>query len=94
MDINLDHVAKLAKLRLSPEEKAMMEPQLPAIMEFVSKLQEVDTSNVDAKAYITDAVNVFRADEPVQTSDAARKTLIDAFPESAGDALKVPGVFE
>jgi aspartyl-tRNA(Asn)/glutamyl-tRNA(Gln) amidotransferase subunit C len=92
MDINLDHVAKLAKLKLTDSEKEMLGRQLPQIVEYVAKLQEVDTSNVDAKAYLTDATNVFRADEPT-TVQAERDAAVAAFPKSAGDALEVPGVF-
>lgn len=94
MDINLDHIAKLAKLRLTAEEKNMMEPQIPAILDFVSKLQEINTSKIDTKAYVTDAVNVFREDKSVTAQEATKKALLSAFPESAGGALKVPGVFE
>ena len=94
MDIDIDHIAKLAKLRLTPEERAKFAQQLPQILAYVGKLQEVDTSHVDAKAYLTDAVNVFRADEPRPADEATRRALIDAFPAKSGDALQVPGVFE
>lgn len=94
MDIDIDHIAKLAKLRLTDEERTKLAQQLPQILAYVGKLQEVDTSNVDAKAYLTDAVNVFRADEPQPVSPETRKALLDAFPAKSGDALQVPGVFE
>ncbi len=92
MDINLDHIAKLAKLRLTDAEKDMLGRQLPSIVEYVAKLQEVDTSKVDPKAYLTDATNVFRSDEPT-TAQAERDAAVAAFPMSAGDALEVPGIF-
>lgn len=92
MEINLDHVAKLAKLRLTDAEKEMLGRQLPSIVDYVAKLQEVDTSNIDPKAYLTDATNVFRPDEPT-TAQAERDAAVAAFPKSAGDALEVPGVF-
>lgn len=92
MDINLDHVAKLAKLKLTAAEKETFSRQLPSIVEYVAKLQEVDTSNVDAKAYLTEATNVFRPDEP-STEPSERDAAVAAFPKSAGDALEVPGVF-
>lgn len=92
MEINLDHVAKLAKLRLTDAEKETLGKQLPSIVDYIAKLQEVDTSNVDPKAYLTDATNVFRVDEPT-TLQAARDAAVAAFPKSAGDALEVPGVF-
>lgn len=94
MDIDIQHIAALAKLRLTEDEETMLAKQLPSILAYVGKLQEVDTSHIDAKAYLTDAVNVMRADEPQPVDDAHRKMLIDAFPEKAGNALQVPGVFE
>jgi aspartyl-tRNA(Asn)/glutamyl-tRNA(Gln) amidotransferase subunit C len=92
MDINLDHIAKLSKLHFSEEEKARLAAELPGIIDYIAKLQEVDTNDVDARAYLTDAVNVFRADEPV-TNEETRQAIIAAFPKSGADALQVPGVF-
>lgn len=92
MQIDIDHVAKLAKLQLNPDERAMLAEQLPAILDYIGQLQEVDTSGVDAKAYLTDAANVFRADEPRQ-NEALREALVAMFPKKMGDALEVPGVF-
>jgi aspartyl-tRNA(Asn)/glutamyl-tRNA(Gln) amidotransferase subunit C len=94
MKIDIDHVAKLARLKLTPEETQMLETQLPAILEYVGKLQEVDTAKVDAKAYLTDATNVFRPDVPEPVSPEQHKALIAAFPKQASGALQVPGVFE
>ena len=94
MHIDIQHIAKLARLRLTDDEEKMLAKQLPQILAYVGKLQEVDTSHIDAKAYLTDAVNVMREDEP-QPVDAPHHTmLIDAFPEKAGEALQVPGIFE
>ncbi|MFZ2682017.1 MAG: Asp-tRNA(Asn)/Glu-tRNA(Gln) amidotransferase subunit GatC [Patescibacteria group bacterium] len=92
MDINLDHVAKLAKLKLTEVEKEALGRQLPAIVEYVAKLQEVDTTNIDPKAYLTEATNVFRADEQT-TTQSERDAAVAAFPKSTGDALEVPGIF-
>lgn len=93
MQIDIKHLAKLARLSLTDEEEKMMAEQLPQILDYVGKLQEVDTSNVDAKAYLTDAVNVMRSDDVVTTDAAHRKLLVDAFPEQTADAMRVPGVF-
>lgn len=94
MDIDIAHIAKLARLTLIEEEQQKLAQQLPSILAYVSKLQEVDTSHISASAYLTDAVNVFRADEPQPVDEVTRRALIDAFPVKAGDALQVPGVFE
>ena len=94
MDIDIDHLAKLAKLKLSAEERSVLALQLPAIVAYVGQLQEVDTSGIDPSAYLTTATNVFRADEAQPSSAETRRALLDAFPERSGDLLKVPGVFE
>lgn len=92
MEIDIDRVAALAKLKLTADEKKLFSEQLPSIVDYVAKLQEVDTAHVDAKAYLTDAVNVFRADEPV-FSQAERDAIVAGFPKKKHDALEVPGVF-
>lgn len=92
MDIDINRLATLAKLHLTDEEKAMLERQLPNILEYVSKLQEVDTSKIDAKAYLTDAVNVLREDVVTSTREE-RDAVVAAFPKQVGGAMEVPGVF-
>lgn len=94
MNIDIDHIAALAKLTLTDEERVQFSAQLPRILEYVGKLNEVDTSGVDAKAYLTDAVNVFRPDVAVPVVGAAHDALLSAFPKRVGDSLQVPGVFE
>ncbi len=92
MDIDINRLATLAKLQLTDDEKAMLERQLPDILDYVSKLQEVDTSGVDAKAYLTDAVNVLREDVITLTREE-RDAVVAAFPKQVGGAMEVPGVF-
>ena len=91
--IKVDHVAKLARIELSDEEVKALEEGLPAIVEYVAKLQEVDTSQVEAREYLTDLQNQFRTDE-VKMDEQERKNVISAFPKKTGDALDVPAVFE
>jgi aspartyl-tRNA(Asn)/glutamyl-tRNA(Gln) amidotransferase subunit C len=93
MDIDISHVAKLARLKLTEEEQKTLAEQLPEIVDYIAKLQEVDTSEVDARAYLTDATNVFREDE-IESVEAQRQAIIAAFPKKGGEALEVPGVFE
>lgn len=57
------HVAKLANLPLSDEEIILFIVQLSAILDFVSKLQKIDTKNIKETSQITGLENVFRADE-------------------------------
>ena len=94
IEFDIDGVAALSMLALTDEERTALTKDLPNIVAYISKLQEVDTSGVDAKAYLTDAVNVFRPDEVVDSEPLTREACIDAFPKKTGSALEVPGVFE
>jgi aspartyl-tRNA(Asn)/glutamyl-tRNA(Gln) amidotransferase subunit C len=93
MEINVNHVAKLAKLFLTEAEAQEMEAKLGSILEYVSHLQEVDTSGVDANAYLTTATNVFR-DDVVQMAPGQAEQVRGAFPKLAGTALEVPAIFD
>ncbi len=93
IEFNLDRVAELSMLSLTDEEKKQLEVQLPSIVAYVSRLHEVDTSNVEAKPYLQQEKNVFRDDE-VKEDDSEKERVRDNFPKKTGDALEVPAVFE
>jgi aspartyl-tRNA(Asn)/glutamyl-tRNA(Gln) amidotransferase subunit C len=69
------HVADLSNLVLTEEEIAKFTPQLDKIIEFVSTLDEVDTTNVEPTSQTTGLVNVTREDivvsENMLTQDEA-----------------------
>ena len=58
------HVAALARLDLTEEEVGRLETQLNAILEAVSKVSELDLSDVPPTSHPLDVVNVFGTDEP------------------------------
>lgn len=91
MDIDITKLEQFAKIRLTPEEHAMLSAQLPSIFEYVAKLQEVDTQGVSEAAYISDLVNVMR-DDVAQEDVAVRDAAIALFPEKKAGALQVPSV--
>jgi aspartyl-tRNA(Asn)/glutamyl-tRNA(Gln) amidotransferase subunit C len=61
------HVAALARLELTEDEVGRLEEQLNAILEAVSKVSELDLSDVPPTSHPLDVVNVFGADEPRQS---------------------------
>lgn len=63
MKIDINHVAKLAKLSLKKEEKIKLEKQLNETLEYVNQLSEIDTKNVDPTSQVTGLENVTREDE-------------------------------
>jgi aspartyl-tRNA(Asn)/glutamyl-tRNA(Gln) amidotransferase subunit C len=90
----VEHIANLARLSLSPEEKEQYAEQLSAIFDYVDLLQEVDTSGVEASEGVSQLTDIVREDTVIETDEEIRKKLIAAFPKRMGNLLKVPGVFE
>lgn len=91
MDIDIAKLEKLAKIRLSPEEHEMLSAQIPSILDYVAKLEEVEMSEGEERAFILDVQNVFRSDEPI-TNDAEHQSVVASFPDQLGGALRVPTV--
>ena len=85
-------VAKLGRLDLSDKEIADTTIQLSGILEYIEKLNEVDTSNVEPLAHCLPISNVFRADE-IKESLGTEKTLANA-PQSDKDFFKVPKILD
>ena len=56
------HVAILARLDLTPDEQERLTGQLGRILEYMDKLNELDTSGVEPMSHAVDAVNVLRPD--------------------------------
>ncbi len=57
------HVAQLARLNLGPEEIELFTRQLNDILDYVGKLQELDTDGVQPMAHVIPVYNAFREDE-------------------------------
>lgn len=90
MKFNIDKVANLARLNLKSEEKKKLEKDLGAILDYIKKLEKLDTSNVEPTSHVLDLENVYRKDE-VKPSNAAEKALEHAS-QPDGRFFKVPKI--
>ena len=90
--IDIDHVARLARMELSEEEKAQMREQLGVILEHAAKVGEVAAADVPPTASPIPRANVFREDvaEPSLPVDEALRNA----PEREGDRFRVPRIAE
>ena len=61
---DVEHIARLARLRLTDEEKSTYQAQLNGILEYMNKLDELDTTDVEPTYHVLPKMNVFRADKP------------------------------
>jgi aspartyl-tRNA(Asn)/glutamyl-tRNA(Gln) amidotransferase subunit C len=62
-ELDVAHVAKLARLNLTDEETKLFQAQLGRVLEYAEKLREVDTSGVEPAAHAVPIFNVFREDD-------------------------------
>ena len=63
MKINIAHVAKLANLPISPQEEQKFASQLSNVLDYIARLNEIDTTNVEETSQITGLENITRKDE-------------------------------
>jgi aspartyl-tRNA(Asn)/glutamyl-tRNA(Gln) amidotransferase subunit C len=84
------HVAKLARLEIPDDQIEAVRAELGAILEAVSKVSELDLSDVEPTSHPLDLVNVWDEDE-VQPSLSLEDALANA-PDPANGAFRVPAV--
>lgn len=86
----VEHLAELARIDLSEGEKRDFTKQLSSILEFFSKISELDTEDVKPAYHALDLVNVMRADivEESLPQDIALKNA----PEKEDGAFKAPRI--
>ena len=82
------HVAELARLALDDDEVERLGEQLNAILEAVSKVSELDLSDVGSTSHPLDLVNVWREDEP--RPSLPRETALGNAPEHEDGHFRVP----
>jgi aspartyl-tRNA(Asn)/glutamyl-tRNA(Gln) amidotransferase subunit C len=92
VEIDIDHVARLARVALTDDEKARMRDQLAVILEHAAKVGEVAADDVPPTASPIPQVNVFRDDvaEPSLPHEAAMATA----PEETDGRFAVPRIAE
>lgn len=79
----VEHIAELAKLALTEEEKALYQEQLSAILDYAAQLEGVDTAAIPPTASVLPLRNVTRADE-AQPSLPRQDVLANASDAQAG----------
>ncbi|MBN2982636.1 MULTISPECIES: Asp-tRNA(Asn)/Glu-tRNA(Gln) amidotransferase subunit GatC [Cohnella] len=89
---DVEHVANLARLTLTDEEKEQFAGQLSAILKYAEKLNELDTDGIEPTSHVLPLYNVMREDE-VAPSLPIEKVMANA-PEEEDGQFKVPSVLE
>ncbi len=92
VDIDIDHVARLARLELSDEERERLRAQLSLILEHAAKVSEVATADVPPTASAIPRPTVLRPDVPTP-SMGPEEALANA-PDREDDRFRVPRIVE
>ena len=88
----VEHVAHLARLRLSTEELEKMRTDLSAILDHIDMLKEVDVSGVAPTAQVTDLFNVMRED--ATRPALPREDALANAPDQRDGMFRVKAIFE
>jgi aspartyl-tRNA(Asn)/glutamyl-tRNA(Gln) amidotransferase subunit C len=88
----VEHIARLARLVLTEEEKSLYQQQLSKILEYIEQLRELDTSNVEPTSHVIPLKNVFREDIPAG-SLSVDDVLANA-PDRWKNFYRVPKIIE
>ena len=88
----VDYVAHLSRLELSEDEKRRFSRQLDDILQYVEKLNELDTENVEPLVHVAPRQNVFRPD--AAGDSLSRKDALSNAPQQGEGCFKVPRIIE
>lgn len=88
----VEYVAHLSRLELTDEEKTTFAEQLDSILQYVEKLNELDTERVEPLMHVAEGVNVFRDDAPGES--LPRDEALGNAPEQSEGCFKVPRIID
>ncbi len=89
---DVEHVAKLARLALTAEEKQLFAGQLARIIEHFNELSQIDTTGVEPLSHALPVVNVLREDEVKES--LGRDELMKNGPAVENGFFRVPRIGE
>jgi aspartyl-tRNA(Asn)/glutamyl-tRNA(Gln) amidotransferase subunit C len=92
MKIDVEHVAKLARLGLSDEEKTLFAAQLSAILDYADNLKRIDTESVPPATHALLLKNVYREDQVRPCPDV--EAILANAPDPANHMFRVPRIIE
>ena len=91
-DETIEYVGILAKLELSDEEKEKAKSDMGKMLDYIDKLNELDTSEVEPMSHVFPVNNVFRDDVVVNGDD--RENILKNAPEQNEESFIVPKTFD
>ena len=93
--MDIKHIAGLARIKITEKEEKGLKKDLSSILEYIEKLNEVDTTGVEPLYQTTGLVDSFREDEPrgeFKMDENLNEKLIDQAPHKENRFIKVKSV--
>lgn len=90
--LEVEHVARLARLELSGAEKERMRRELDGILSYIDKLRALDTTGVEPTSHAVPLTNVLRDD--VEKPSLPRDEMLANAPDTHRDLFRVPRIIE
>ena len=90
--MEIEHVALLARLKLSDSEKKLFSRQVGSIFDYINKLNELDTADIEPTAHVLPMKNVFREDK--LRPSLPRDNALQNAPERNDSFYRVPKIIE
>lgn len=91
-DETIEYVGILAKLELTDEEKEQAKKDMGSMLDYIDKLNELDTSEAEPMSHVFPIQNIFRED--VVTNGDEREAVLSNAPEEKDGAFVVPKTFD
>lgn len=89
-DVQVEHIADLARLNLTTAEKALFQIQLSAILDYATTLQAVDTSAIPPTATVLSLRNIIREDVP--SASLEREDVLANAPDATAGCFRVRAI--
>lgn len=92
MNISIEHLSRLARLALTEEEKSRYGNQLDNILQYVEKLNELDTTGIEPTSHVISISNVTRED--ISRPSLSREDALMNAPDKTDAFYRVPKIIE
>jgi aspartyl-tRNA(Asn)/glutamyl-tRNA(Gln) amidotransferase subunit C len=89
---DVEHVARLARLELGPEDKERMRRELDRILSYIDKLRALDTEGVEPTSHAVPVTNVMRDD--LARPCFPQSDMLANAPDRSGEFFRVPKIIE
>jgi aspartyl-tRNA(Asn)/glutamyl-tRNA(Gln) amidotransferase subunit C len=92
LKLSIEHLARLARLTVSEDEKILFSDQINGILNYMDKLNELETGTVEPTSHVISLSNVVREDRPKDSLD--REDAFMNAPDRTDKFYRVPKIIE